>query len=408
MRLLPRFLLAAAIIGIGLGGFFFLNQSKPTVTPLVVVPTTWRVAATTIQVQPEHPEFRGFATVENPRQQLITSPLATRVTEVFVANGRRVQTGDPLLALYLPDAEARLHQALASLADIQSQLNQRTIADDKDQAALALDREALALLEAKRERLTDLRARGLASDEQLETARQAVVGQQLQINRRELTLATSREIRTTLLAQRTRIESDVALAREDLRGMQPTANAQGVITQVTVTPGDRVNANQALMRLIPDDGYELRLAVPRQVAQAVQTALSSNQVVEGTTQSGQQLTIERIAGLVNARTGAVDLYAALTPSDQRPVLGTVVPVRLVLPAQGDLAVLPTDALYGGNTIYRIQDNQLEALEVTTFGQRDGEEGTEILVASPRLRSGDRVLISRLPAATTGLRVEVVE
>lgn len=408
MRSRSRFLLAGAILGVGFGGFFLLNQSKPTVDPLPVTPTTWRVAATQIQVQLEHPEFRGFATVENPRQLLITSPLATRVTEVFVANGSRVQVGDPLLALYRPDAEARLQQALANLADVQSQLNQRTIADEKDEAALALDREALALLEAKRERVTDLRARGLASDEQLETARQAVVGQQLQINRRELTLATSRETRATLLAQRTRIDADVALAREDLKAMQPTAGATGVIAHLAVTPGDRVSANQTLMRLIPDDGYELRLSVPQTVVQAVQAALATNQVIEGQTHTGQPLTVDRIAGLVNARTGAVDLYATLKSSNQHPVLGTVLPVRLVLPARPDLAVLPTDALYGGNTIYRIRDNQLEAIEVTTYGQRDGTTGTEILVASPALRSGDQVLISRLPAATTGLQVEVVE
>lgn len=408
MRSLSRLLLAGAILSVGFGGFFLLNQSKPTIDPLPVIPTTWRVAATQIQVQSEHPEFRGFATVENPRQRLITSPLATRVTEVFVANGSRVQKGDPLLTLYRPDAEARLKQALANLADIQSQIKQRAIADDKDRAALALDREALTLLNTKRERVTDLRARGLASDEQLESAQQAVVAQQLQINRRELTLATSREIQTTLLAQRARIESDVALAREDLTAMQPTAGANGVIAQLAVTSGDRVTANQALMRIIPDDSYELRLSVPQPVVQAVQAALANTQVIEGETQAGQRLTIDRVAGLVNARTGAVDLYATLTPSDQHPVLGSVLPVRLVLPARPDLAVLPTDALYGGNTIYRIQDNQLEALEVTTYGQRDGTAGTEILVASPALRSGDQILISRLPAATTGLRVEVVE
>ncbi|NBS12706.1 MAG: hypothetical protein EBS77_08610, partial [Gammaproteobacteria bacterium] len=98
MRSRSRFLLAGAILSVGFGGFFLLNQSKPTVDPLPVTPTIWRVAATQIQVQSEHPEFRGFATVENPRQLLITSPLATRVTEMFVANGSRVQVGDPLLA----------------------------------------------------------------------------------------------------------------------------------------------------------------------------------------------------------------------------------------------------------------------------------------------------------------------
>ena len=229
MQLFSRLVLTGSILGAGLGGFYLLNQTKPTIEPLPVSAPSWRVSATTIALRPENPEFRGFATVENPQQQVITAPLSTRVVEVYVANGSRVEANQPLLLLNRPDAEAQLNQALASLADIRSQLNQRTMTETKDRAALQLDREALALLEAKRDRLIDLRSRGLASDEQLETARQAVVGQQLQINRRELTLANSQETQTTLLAQLTRIESDVRLAREDLDAMQPFATVGGVI-----------------------------------------------------------------------------------------------------------------------------------------------------------------------------------
>ena len=325
-----------------------------------------------------------------------------------MANGSRVEANQPLLLLNRPDAEAQLNQALASLADIRSQLNQRTMTETKDRAALQLDREALALLEAKRDRLIDLRSRGLASDEQLETARQAVVGQQLQINRRELTLANSQETQTTLLAQLTRIESDVRLALEDLDAMQPSATVGGVIAELTVTPGDLINANQALMRLIPDNGYELRIAVPQPVADRIQTALKANQPIEGQMLNGDLIQVERIAGLVNARTGAVDLYARISQPAQQPVLGAITNVRIMLPALPEIAAVPTDALYGGNTIYRIRDNQLEALEVTTYGQRDAERGTEILLTSPALQSGDQILISRLPAAITGLLVEVVE
>ena len=408
MQLFSRLVLTGSILGAGLGGFYLLNQTKPTIEPLPVSAPSWRVSATTIALRPENPEFRGFATVENPQQQVITAPLSTRVVEVYVANGSRVEANQPLLLLNRPDAEAQLNQALASLADIRSQLNQRTMTETKDRAALQLDREALALLEAKRDRLIDLRSRGLASDEQLETARQAVVGQQLQINRRELTLANSQETQTTLLAQLTRIESDVRLAREDLDAMQPSATVGGVIAELTVTPGDRINANQALMRLIPDNGYELRIAVPQPVADRIQTALKANQPIEGQTLNGDLIQVERIAGLVNARTGAVDLYARISQPAQQPVLGAITNVRIMLPALPEIAAVPTDALYGGNTIYRIRDNQLEALEVTTYGQREAERGTEILLTSPALQSGDQILISRLPAAITGLLVEVVE
>jgi len=403
-----KFLLALAILGGGVGGFYLLTTTKPVAEPQAVMPTIWRVAAQTVVLGAEHPEFSGFATIENTQTQLITAPLATQVVDVFVQTGRRVTAGTPLLQLYRLDAESRLKQSEASLADVEGQLAQRALTQQKDQAALVLDRELLAILEAKRTRITDLRARGLASDEQLETARQAVVGQQLQINRRELTLATNAESRTILLAQKARIETDVRLAQEDVVAMSPRASMDGVITDVTITAGDRVGANQGLLRLVPDRGYELRFAVPKDVAQSLRAALTINQPIMGTTERGDSIRVDRVAGAVNAQTGTVDVYARLEGSTTTPTLGAITAVRLRLPPIDGLAVVPTDALYGGNTLYRIREGQLESLAVESFGQRIGAAGTEVLIRSESLQSGDQILISRLPAATTGLRVEVIQ
>ena len=60
-------------------------------------------------------------------------------------------------------------------------------------------------------------------------------------------------------------------------------------------------------------------------------------------------------------------------------------------------------------IYRISsDNTLEAVTVQHLGQRPGITNTEILVRSPDIQDGDQILISRLPAAVTGLKVEIIQ
>lgn len=84
-------------------------------------------------------------------------------------------------------------------------------------------------------------------------------------------------------------------------------------------------------------------------------------------------------------------------------------VSVELVPEPSVVVLPTDALYGGNLIYRItSDNTLEAVTVERLGQRPGENKTEILVRSPEIHNGDPILVSRLPAAVTGLKVEVIQ
>jgi hypothetical protein len=54
------------------------------------------------------------------------------------------------------------------------------------------------------------------------------------------------------------------------------------------------------------------------------------------------------------------------------------------------------------------EDTLEALEVERLGQRPAAGETEVLVRSSALANGDRILTSRLPAAVTGLKVEVIE
>ena len=84
-------------------------------------------------------------------------------------------------------------------------------------------------------------------------------------------------------------------------------------------------------------------------------------------------------------------------------------VSVQLTAQPNVVVLPTDALYGGNLIYRVTTSDtLEAIKVERLGQRPGPEKTEVLVRSSRLVAGDQILVSRLPAAVSGLRVEVIQ
>ena len=84
-------------------------------------------------------------------------------------------------------------------------------------------------------------------------------------------------------------------------------------------------------------------------------------------------------------------------------------MSIQLIAESNVVVLPTDALYGGNLIYRVTETStLEAITVERLGQRPGQEKTEVLVRAPDLATGNQILVSRLPAAVTGLQVEVIQ
>jgi hypothetical protein len=74
------------------------------------------------------------------------------------------------------------------------------------------------------------------------------------------------------------------------------------------------------------------------------------------------------------------------------------------------------AVYGGERVYEIEEKtapkpvlRMRGVAVEMLGTRRDADGRELaLVRSPELTAGDRLVITHLPNAINGLRVEVVE
>ena len=404
---IKAFLIGLGIFAVGVGGFFVLTKTKPVAEVRDASAATWRISAVTIDLQRIHPVFNGFGTVENPDTQILKARLATDVTQMLVREGSRVQAGEQLAILSAIDAEIKLSQARASLADAQANLVSLNVTELKDRDALVLDQQTLKLKQQNLERIKDLRQRNLASTQNVDEAEQALVTQQLQINRRELALATVDAKRTQLKTTVERFQAEVRAAEFDLASTLVVAPADGQVVAVHAVAGDRVQANQNLITFSPDFGREIRIQVPAATGRMLAQSVQDGSQVQATTAEEHRLQLARVAGAVRDNTGSLDVF--FRSLDPLPPTGTVLSVSIELPAEDNVAVLPTDALYGGNLVYRIDaDNRLEAVSVERLGRRPGSEKTQVLVRSPELRSADRVLISRLPAAVTGLPVEVIE
>ena len=403
----PSIAVGFAIFGAGIGGFFSLIQSKPTADVRDIPAAVWRVSTQTIELQTVSPVFNGFGSVQNPDTQTLKARIATDVAALYVREGARTEASRVLIELDATDAEIKLSQAKANLADAKANLIALNVTESKDREALILDQEALNILTHKLARIQDLRQRNLTSEQDLDTARQAVVSQKLQINRRELALATVESKRTQLTTAIQRFDAEVRAATRDFESTQVKAPADGQVIEVNVVAGDRVQSNQHLLIFAPDSGREIRVQVPASVGLALSNAIRTQTPVTASTDRGHQLQLTRVSGAVRDNTGSIDAF--FTADTQLPPTGSVLSVSVELVPEASVVVLPTDALYGGNLIYRItSDNTLEALTVERLGQRPGEYKTEILVRSPEIHNGDPILVSRLPAAVTGLKVEVIQ
>ena len=175
------------------------------------------------------------------------------------------------------------------------------------------------------------------------------------------------------------------------------------------------------------------------------------------------LRLERLAGEAQA-SGADGLFRVLAGAEALR-LGQVVELRLERPAQEGLVAVPAVAVQGGKRLYRVEAGRLRGLPVEVVGtwlptatawapapkttiaepgpsgnamagtgaaadadagqgaSVDGNAGwgapaaraptagsgeeERLLVHSPALREGDAILVTPLPNALDGLRVEVV-
>ena len=404
---IKAFVIGLVILGVGVGGFMALTTTKPSAEVRDETAASWRVSTQQVVLDRVSPEFNGFATVQNPDIQTLKARLATDVETILIREGSKVTQGTVMATLDRIDAEIKLSQVRASLADARASLANLNATEDKDREALALDQETLTILEQSLTRVQDLRGRNLASEQDIDEARRAVVQQKLQVNRRQLALETVDAKRAQLQTTIERFTAEVRAATRDLESTEVIAPSDGQVVAVHVVAGDRVQASQDLITFAPDAGRELRVQVPSQIGQRLARALASETPVVANTANGDQIELTRVAGQVRDNTGSLDVFFG--GAEILPPTGTVVSVSIALEAEDRVAVLPTDALYGGNLVYRVtNDDTLEGLEVERLGQRPAAGETEVLVRSPVLNSGDRILTSRLPAAVTGLKVEVIE
>jgi hypothetical protein len=156
---------------------------------------------------------------------------------------------------------------------------------------------------------------------------------------------------------------------------------------------------------------EIRAQLPERHIAQVRSALAEGQAITAAaTQHGQRIALQlaRISG--HSASGGIDLF--LSPTDTTVptlTLGATLSVNLSLPQLDQVVSLPLSALYGVNRIYRIEDGRLVLLEVEVAGKRYGvDEPDRILVRSPALGRGDRIITTQLPNAVTGLKVKARE
>ena len=379
--ILTRVLPALLILGFFISVYSWLQATKQVVKPQAPEEQTWIVQSVTVQQVDVQPLEQAFGTVVAAREAHLRFGVAGEVEHVSnnLRNGADVKTGDILASL---DTE-RLQLALDK---VEVQIKAETTQIKEFTAQLAL-RQRMA------ERAQSLSEKGVGSQADLDGAELAVSQASNQ-----LALAKSRlaELKVSLRRHRKDLEDAVLKAPFD-----------GSLSSVDLALGNQVSNTYLVATLTDLSSLEVSFVVPADIYANV-TNLIGQQVKlswssEGSVVSETTATIMRAEVIVDRMEGGGRLYAELPDDTARSVPpGAFVEVSYSGRELTSVIELPEEALVGQDQVFVIKQGRAMQRQVVLLHRSPG-----LIWVRGDLKSGDKVIATRLPGIGNGLRVRAV-
>ena len=170
-----------------------------------------------------------------------------------------------------------------------------------------------------------------------------------------------------------------------------------------------MQVGDALMTLYDMQQLELRASIPQRYLTDIYSVLETQQLTATAEVSGRQYEFElqRLSGEVNANVAGRDGLFRLQGDPGPLAAGQFVSAQLDLPVRQDTVAIPYSALYGLDRVYRVRNNQLEAVQVSKIGDYSNQDGkSRLLIQSEALQQGDQIITTQLPNAINGLSVSI--
>lgn len=340
---------------------------------------------------------RGPGSLVPEEIRWITASVDGRVDQIHLLAGVEVNPDTVILELTNPEAEQQLENARlalqsarAELSDLRVQLENQILAREAETARVESEYEEARLQVEANETLNE---DGLVPEIDLKTSRirSQQLERRLELERRRLQKAEE-SVDSQLESERAQVAQAQALLRlrqQEIESLQVRAGIGGVLQEVPVEVGERVQPGTVLARVAKPDELKAELRIAETQAKDIQVGLPAridtrNGVVEGR--------VSRIDPAVREGTVLVDVeITGELPPGARPDLsvdGTIEIERL------------EDVLYVGRPTYGQADSRVELFKLTQEGTMAvrvpvelGRASVDTIEIREGLQEGDEVILS---------------
>lgn len=370
-------------------------------------------AVNVVTVTPETitPELRVFGELRSTRTLDLRSASGGTVLDASASliEGGAVTAGELLLAIDPATAQAARDRSAADLQDAEAELRdaERALALARDELAAA--EEQALLRQQALTRARDLQDRGVGTAAAVETAELSASSAAASVlsRRQALASAEARLDQSTTRLARARI--NLSEADRALEDTQIWAAFDGMLSDVAVSPGGRVGANERIATLVDPTQLEVSFRVSTsQYARLLDEngRLPNLPVAVSLDVSGVDLVaqgqISREGAAVGAgQTGRL-IFARLEQAPGfRP--GDFVTVTVQEPALERVALVPATAVAADNTVLVVGDeNRLRSEDVALLRR----QGDDVIIAVRGL-AGQMIVAERSPLLGAGIGVRPI-
>ena len=406
-----RVALPVLVLAVGIAGMDALLSDKPVREVIGAEERSWPVATAAVEPGTATPQLILFALVGSPRVTQLSSAVTSRVETVDVLEGQRVGPEDRLLALGDREVRLTLAQREAELAGFEADLDHEMLRHRNNLAALEHEKKLLALARREAARAQVLVRRNAGSEASLDKARREEQRQLLVIEQRKLAVREHQSRKKQIEAKLARARAQRLQAMLDVERTRVYPPFGGRITEVLVSPGDRVRPGDRLLVMFDTEMLELRAQIPlrylpllRAVLERGQT-LDARAVVDG---RAVRASLHRLTAQVDRGSGGVNGLFRVTEGNAWLQIGRTVELVLDLPPVHGVITVPRTALYGTDRVYVFRGERMKSVRVERLGETRPAGGpSRLLLRSPHLGPSDRIIVTQLPNAIDGLKVQEV-
>ncbi len=413
LKALLQTLLAFAILFGAFQGMSYLVATKPEVPKRPVQEKSYAVKTVVVEQGDHAPVISVYGQTQAGREVDLRTLVGGEIVEIHpnLKAGGKVSEGETLIAIDRFDYGGAVTEARANLAEANAALveNEGRVALEK--ANLVRAGEQLDFADRDLKRAEDLLGRGAVTERTVDDRKLLVSQRQQNVERSQNTLALEEAKVIQQQATIERLEWRLENALRQLDNTVLRAPFDAIVRSSSAEPGRLISVNDAVVSLYDIDQFEVRFILSdnqygRLIAESGTVVGRSVEVIWylGNEPIIYPATVSRIGADVASNRGGVDLIATIDNSAAQVPLRPGAFVEVSVPDQtyADSFRVPETAFYGGGKVYVVSDSRLQARDVEALAIDDG-----FILVKGDLKSGETLLVTRIPEAGDGLLVSDV-